>query len=661
MFRNGWIWLCLGALLLQGNGYSQERPHSSRIKRQFGSELGTFHTDTTDHLNPGWPKPGLVVYSTPGGLYPNSFLLHLECYEPETRIHFTLDGSAPDSNSLVYTKPLYLDYSLFSKAAISHIQVSPVNLHSPPHKNTPQAIVIRAAAYDHSGQRLGDVYTQSYFIQSLGSHHPGLPILSLSADHDLLFDPVNGIMVPGVNWNEADPDWTGNYYMRGLEWERPAYAEFFESDGSVGFAQALGLRTRGSNSRRLPQKGLKLYARSEYGDSWIHYPVFPDQNYFAYKRLVLKPFSASWSQAGIEDYLAHQMARELQIDRKASRPVILYLNGEYWGVYFLQESGDEDYLELRHGVDSRSVDIIGNWFGAVEYGSADEFMELYDFIEKNDFSDDAVFQSAAERIDIDNFIDYQLFEIFIANYDWPANNMKCWKARGPGNRWRWIFFDGDAGFQNVEFNGFDHAMDTGEQFWPTNGRSTLFLRRLLENVSFQERFFGRMQELINNELDYQSSSLHLDECYRILSRETENQINRFSIPSSYELWREKMTNIDRFLQNRNQEIRHHVRKSFGKSLNIPPVTPKEINLADLKLFPNPNDGEFTIHFTSTRNGVADIYLVDMLGHNRNLGSQSIETGINLIHIKDSFVHPIGLYHLMIRFRDRIYSSKMIIN
>jgi len=660
MFRTGLIWLCLGATVLQGNGYAQEGSIPSRIKRHSGSELGTFLTDTTNNLRPGWPIQGLIEFSSPGGLYPNSFLLQLECFEPETRIHFTLDGSLPDSNSLVYTKPLYLDYSLFSRSAISNIQVSPINLHTPPQGSTPQAIVIRAAAFDNNGIRLGGVYSQSYFIQSLGSHHPGLPVLSLMADPHLLFDHEEGIMVPGVNWIEADPDWTGNYYMRGIEWERPAHAEFYESDGNIGFTQALGLRTRGSNSRRLPQKGLKLYARSEYGDSWIHYPVFPDQNLFAYKRLVLKPFSSSWSQAGIEDYLAHQMARELEIDRLSSRPVVLYLNGEYWGVYILQESGDEDYLELHHGVDSRSVDIIGNWWGEVEYGTADEFNALYDFMAGSDFSDDESYQAATELIDIQNYIDYQLFEIFIANYDWPANNMKCWKERKPGSRWRWIFFDGDAGFQDPDFNGFDHALNTGDLFWPTNGRSTLFLRKLLENESFQEQFFDRMQELVNSQLGYQTTSLHLDECYRVLNPEIGNQLKRFSFPSSYTLWREKMNNIDRFLLTRNREIQHHVRHSFGKSLNIEAPASTIKYLHDLRIYPNPNDGNFTLHFTSSRNGVADLFISNLLGQRHYIGNFAIQSGINLIPVRENKMAT-GIYHLTLNFNHEFHSIKMVIH
>ena len=156
--------------------------------------------------------------------------------------------------------------------------------------------MLRAAVFTNDDQLVSEVFTNSYFIASIGKKHE-LPIISLVVSPDDLFNHEEGLMVPGVHWDEDNPFWTGNYYMRNDDlWEKPVYVSFFEPDGSVGFKQNAGLRTHGGNSRRLLQKGLKIYARDEYGEDKFDYQLFESRETSSFKRLVLGPSTASWSQ-----------------------------------------------------------------------------------------------------------------------------------------------------------------------------------------------------------------------------------------------------------------------------------------------------------------------------------------------------------------------------
>jgi len=419
-----------------------------------------FYNPTPGASNNQAPIAARITFNKPGGIYRNSFALSISCDLSHASIYFTTDGTMPTPNSHLYVDSLHMSSELFSKVNISQVPIYPPNSFKPPPPNKVlKAVVIRAAAFDHRGNQLSDVVSNSYFINDLGNNHHSLPVISICAGHHDLFDFETGIFVPGMFWDAKDPDWTGNYYQRGDEWEREINLEYYEHN-IVSINHKAGLRTHGGNSRRFPQKGMRLYARSEYGTSYFEHAFFEDKPIDRYKRLVLKPFMASWSKAGIEDYVTLEIARNLNVDMVGAKPVVVYLNGEYWGVYFLQERIDHRYIEANHGVACDNVDLMGNWSGMIEYGENKDFLALTSFIENNDLRIFSNYEIVSNWMDIENFIDYQLFEIFIANEDWPANNMKCWKERDSDGKWRWIYFDGDAALQKPKSDHFSQALST---------------------------------------------------------------------------------------------------------------------------------------------------------------------------------------------------------
>ena len=161
------------------------------------------------------------------------------------------------------------------------------------------------------------------------------------------------------------------------------------------------------------------------------------------------------------------------------------------------------------------------WNGAnVEYGANQAYMDLYNWIQDHDLSDDDNYQYVCANIDIDNFIDYIAFETFIANLDWPANNVRCWQA--DNSLWRWLFFDGDAClFRPLsEYDPFYYATYDGDDlYYPTNKYSTLVFRRLLRNKTFKTRFVSRYYQLLSTTFRYESTKPFYDETYALISEE----------------------------------------------------------------------------------------------------------------------------------------------
>jgi len=626
-----------------------------------GNNANRFNSATPGFSNSQSTAIVEIYFSHLGGYYDSSFYLEMNTEGAIGTLHYTTDGSTPGPNDFAYTSALLVSNDLISDANIYQIQISPPDFYYPTNPaSVPKIVVIRAAFFDVNGIQLSEVITQSYFIKELGFEIPTLPIVSICGDSHDFFDFDEGILVPGQFFNANESDWTGNYYQRGLEWERKVNIEFYENQQNH-LNQVCGIRTHGGNSRRIPQKGLKFYARSEYSKSNFNHPVFPEKNIESYKRLALKPFSSSWSQAGIEDDIASDLARNLNVDYAASRPVAVYLNGEYWGVYRIQEKIDAHFIENNYAVDPDCVDMIASWNGSVTAGSNEDYYALYEFMQNNDLSIEGNYQYIEDKIDIDNFIDYQLFEIFIANTDWPANNMKFWKSACFDNKWRWIFYDGDAGMSNFEFDGYANALSLSEEDYPTNAISTMFLRKLLENGLFYELFFERLNYLLNHQLSSQSTNVYFEQTIDTINEEMPRQAKRFEIPKNQEHWLQQTGLVDDFLLLRSCELAHQTEKSFGDDFSINDCSMECNEISNFSVYPNPSNGPVHISFVSNRSSVVEINVIDLFGRTIIKDFSVINEGYNEIDIGQRLMQISGFYFIEIVTNACNYTCKGVMN
>ena len=454
-----------------------------------------------------------VTFSAPGGFYDEPFPLQLSC-PPGLSIHYTLNGNAPGPSSPVYEAPLTLDERLYSKSNIYNVQTCPDSIWFVP-DSIQRCIVIRAAAFDADGKQVGDVVTQSYFIQTLWKASNGLAVISLCCDSLALFDHDTGIMVQGALRN--------NYGQKGKEWERLCHVEFYEPD-NTGINQQAGLRVHGGYSRNGMQKGLRLYARKEYGKKRFEHKFFEAYETHSFKHLVLKPMKNGL----FTDYISTQIARSLNFETTQSRPVILFLNGEYWGLYFLKERPDSQFITDRYGYNKEDVNVIESWEGEVTDGNNENFIKMMRWFLRADLSQPEQYAEACRLIDINCFIDYYCFQLFTANIDWPNYNMRCWQANN--GKWRWVFFDGDycmSSFQNIIY----------KTLYSNENRdiSTLFFTKLLMNEDFRDSFYERYGYLLTHEFDYKNTKELFSACVETFTPEIDAHCTRFSPQSLAEV------------------------------------------------------------------------------------------------------------------------------
>jgi hypothetical protein len=224
-------------------------------------------------------------------------------------------------------------------------------------------------------------------------------------------------------------------------------------------------------------------------------------------------------------------------------------------------------------------------------------------MENADLSDTRAYTYLKTQMDVDNFIDYQIFELFSENEDWPANNMRCWQE---GNsKWRWIFFDGDACLRWMTFYAFDNAVDEGDEIWPTNWRATLFLRRLLENDEFREQFNTRFHELLNTAFSYATTKPIFDSIKAAIIDEVPFQSERYGRPTNMAAWNDDMGRINWFLMRRADYLDEPIHDLL---VDLP-----EKQDIGVWCYPNPSSGEIHACIDTERLVAEEISIYDLLG------------------------------------------------
>jgi len=422
------------------------------------------------------PSPGStnnsateITFSHRGGYYTQPINLSISNIAGH-QIKYTTDGSIPTVDSPNFPSELTLEDKSTSPNIWSAIPTSPdpdrLSFHGwvAPEYLVDKAHTIRVAAFDGSGQ-LTKTYTQTYFVADDIFEKYNLPILSIVTDGSNLFDDIHGIYVPGQELDADNPEWTGNYFIKEDESERPVHMEYYQKDGDLGFAQEAGIRIHGGKTRHAAQKSLRFYARTEYGSKYFNYPLLPQKDHDQYKRFVLRTSMGAWGGPSVfKDALVHEMVEDLDFESQDHRPVIVFINGEYWGIQEIRDRSDERYLAYATGLDTDSIKIADEWNHGYE--------GLKDYLDDHQPLDHTSYAFVASKLDISSFIDYQIAQMYFKNYDWPANNNQHWRPTTGDQKWRYLLYDCDATFGDYTYDMMEHNTDADpDHGWPSGAKA----------------------------------------------------------------------------------------------------------------------------------------------------------------------------------------------
>lgn len=361
------------------------------------------------------------------------------------------------------------------------------------------------------------IVTHSYLYESNSTY----AVLSLVADPQDLFSESTGIYAYGTNAAPVPPYFGANFWRA---WERPVRVEFLEPDGRLGFALDAGLRIRGGWSRSGPQKPLEIETRRRYGQGNLRYPVFPNLGIDEFDGLALR--CGDWSGTFFRDSMAQSLMQGTPLDIQARRPAHVYLNGQYWGLYNLREKLDEQYLLNHHGSSALPADLLENDETVVS-GDTAAYDDFARFLDLTDLTSPAAYEAVHQFIEVDNFIDWEIIEIYADNQDWPHNNTRTWRPARPDGRWRWMLVDLDDTFWIPSRDTFAYL--TGRTLpGYRRPRSPFILTRLAENAGFRQAFINRFADCLNTRLATDTVLEHIDEFAADLAPEIPRHIQRWA-------------------------------------------------------------------------------------------------------------------------------------
>jgi len=461
----------------------------------------------------------IIQFSHSRGYHTSDFDLTLTI--PDGMVaHYTIDGSEPTLNDPQVTGPIRIASRANVPNGISMISsISTSYATWAPPKNTVFKVTPFRVALFNNGVKQGSTQTHTYIIDPAGADRYQLPVISLVTDSLHLFDYETGIYVLGKiydTWKAANPGVAenggtpANFHERGDEWERPVHIELFEDDGSIGMAQDAGIRMHGSWARAFRQKTFRLYARNDYSTNRFNYQLFPDRESTDYRRFILRNSGQDWTKTMIRDGFMQRLVQDLSFDTQYFRQTIVFLNGEFWGIHNIRDRYDDHYVEQLYGVSRNLVDYL-EINGVVKEGENQHYKDMISFIRSNNIAAPINFASLTTMMDVYNFGEYNMSNIYINNRDWPHNNIEYWRKRTPeytpiapygqDGRWRWMMKDTDFGFgwnlgaDAWKFDMLSHALSpTGNGYeW-----STLILRSLMTNSIYRNWFITRFADLLNS-------------------------------------------------------------------------------------------------------------------------------------------------------------------
>jgi len=484
---------------------------------------------TIDPLNPQY------TISHGSGFYTHSIQVKLQA--EHCKIYYTTDGTEPSidsAQSLLYQGPITLDAG---KQEQSHH--------------------LRIRFYEENGT-VSKIYDFTYLLGHDIDKRFSTYVAHISGDPDELFGYENGIFVAGKLRDDylaqhpeieeaynMDP---ANYNLRGIESERPVNFQLFDSTGTLLTSQNCGLRISGNFSRGKYQKSFQLFARKAYDEHGkFHLSLFPDivsatdgTIHDRHNRLVFRNSGNDFGKAFIRDTLIQKLAMDAGLPMCTPHvPVAVYINNEYYGFYWIKEPFTEGQLE----------ELYGPYNGSFEYVSindcfvtatdtteklASDYQEIYDTYAGADLTVDATYEALCKRIDVDNYLLYYAIELFVANKDWPFNNMGVYRYLANDDvyyedtlmdgRYRFLLFDTDYGFGLVDdVPGFAYDEDNVAVLI-YNNHSPLF-NSLMKRDDCRQKLVSYACDLMNTSFSYANIDATLSQLHSQREQELTYYVN----------------------------------------------------------------------------------------------------------------------------------------
>ena len=388
-------------------------------------------------------------------------------------VRYTLDGSTPTEKSPEYTEPI----------AVSSTGV------------------VKAVSFED-----GALPSRTLMLSYIINEGHSLPVVSLVSEDTTEFSQMYNGPAKGV--------------------ELPASISLYRGDG--GFTAPCGVSLNGETSLILLKKNMSLRFRGAYGQETLQYDIFGGGS-TEFTNLLLRA-GQDQEQTIIRNELSQSLCEKADMDVINQRSIfcVLYVNGEYSGIYTLKEKANKYLYAAVAGVDPDSVEVIEAPAG---YGT-----EFYDqiirFAYMNDMSLDENYEHLASLMDMDGLIDWLIMEGFCANTDVTSGNLRYCRSDQADGKWHFMFYDLDATFATP---GAMYANLLSEYGVDHIQVSSLAVP-LMQNAEFKDRFLTRAAELLGDKLSNEAVINEINAMTEEFSAEVDRDFARYGKDRSSWEW-----------------------------------------------------------------------------------------------------------------------------
>ncbi len=520
-----------------------------------------------------------VIFSYDAGIYDKAFILNLSAESGYT-IYYTTDGSDPslssNRNRKVYTSGIMLsDTSAMGWGPLTR------SWSSPSVSTQVGAHVIKA--YATNGTDSTDVFTNTYFVTDDLEKY-GVSIMSISLPKDEVIGSngfYNNFLLTGAI--------TGGR-RRGV-----GIMEVFDPKGERVGNSRVEMAVSGNGSSGWAMKSLRIYFKGINNQdsglqSDLNYDIFGGtakdawgQAITSFSRIMIRNSGNDCGTSYIRDAFMQSTAMGLNVDTMATASTLVFINGEFWGVYNVRERYSPEYVESHYGVNKDNVTVIESDYSQVHTntnadfvvssgieGDQDPFNQMVQYMRQNNLADQQHYDYIASQMDIDSFIDMWVVRLFYVARDWPENNIKIWRNKNPDDpsgfdtKWHFTLLDLDMGL-----SFYDFTTERENFFWAFDSNSVCgtMMRALMKNEGFKQQFMIRFYEVVNDHFTAEYLSEVFEEMYAERDPLMHLQQGRWNCDAgfTYSKWQTESSKIRSFIKNRQSIVLSHFYNHFGIS------------------------------------------------------------------------------------------------
>ena len=462
-------------------------------------------------------------FTPAAGVYSDEKSLKVTINTHGQRVRYTTDGSEPNGSS-----PLYEDTI-----------------------TTDKTMTIRAYCEGDSTSMRSRTVTSTFILDKAHT----LAVMNITVKPSDLYDYRTGIYEAGPGASKEFPHNGANYWKK---WWKPIHIEFF--DGKSGFSEDCEMTIFGGFSRALAKKSFKIKFRDTRGASSLTYDLFGDGHRSQFKNFVLRSGSQDIGGVMVRDEYFTSLMRPYcpTMLIQSYRPISLYINGQYFGLYFIRDKIDKHFVARQLHVSSDSISIImsGKY---CEEGTATGYNELMAYAKQHNLSEQSHYDYISKRFDLESLIDFKLGQMYADNTD-VGNVRYVWSGNAKGDRkWHVVFYDLDATWAADKPASF-YLKSNGSESITSASSHNILIDLLLRNKQFRQLFLERLSLHLHKTFSASNATSVFDALIDSIRPEMAHNCERWSRVLTYDRWEKNVAEFRSKFADKDKRLLNNIRK-----------------------------------------------------------------------------------------------------